>query len=192
MIETPPPWARLLNETDYQYALFQAFLGAGYPEGVTGPHKPRVVKDCAIAWGVNPQTAAQYSAGGNWFPRARAYDEWVLAQKTERDMSALKRMRTAHERRLAKVAAIVDLELDKVHARASDPVVPVATPGELRQLLEFLHKQERLLHGEPTEEGESAEDSEDYTDWTPEQLKAALEVHDAAKAEIKARRGTSH
>lgn len=192
MTDPAPPWARLLNETEYQYALFQAFLGAGWPEGITGAHKPRVLKEICIPWGVEAQWAYAMSAGAQWYARARAYDEWVYAQKQERDATALKRMRTGHERRLSKIGAIIDLELDKVLSRAQDPVTPVATVGELKQLMDFLHKQERLLHGEPTEEGVDAEDDEDYADWSPEQLKAALEVHDKAKAEIKAKRGTTH
>lgn len=193
MTEQPAPaWARLPNETEYQYATFQAFLNAGWPEGLTGPHKPRVLKEICIPWGVAETTAYHLSCGGNWYARARAYDEWVFAQRQERDASAIKRMRTGHERRLAKIGAIIDLELDKVLSRAQDPVTPVATVGELKQLLDFLHKQERLLHGEPTDEGTAAEDDEDYADWSPEQLKAALEVHDKATAEIRAKRGTTH
>ena len=191
-MDTPPPWAKLPKETDWQFALFQAFLASGYPDGVTGPHRLREVKSFAATVGVEYGLAAQHSAGSHWFARARAYDEMILEQKVQRDMSAIQRMRTSHERRLAKLAAIIDLELDKVHERASDPVVPAATVGELRQLLEFLHKQERLLHGEATEAGESAEDSEDYSDWTVDQLREALDVHDRATAEIRARRGTSH
>lgn len=144
-------WSRLATETDQGWAYFLHFRNMAYPDGPLGRFQAREIKSMALALGVSPETLYTYSGAFLWADRAGAYDRAIDAAKVAADQSEVVRMRSRHVRLLEKARLVAESELDKMARRSANPDVSVVSAKEVKDLLEFVIKTERLMAGEATE-----------------------------------------
>lgn len=145
------PWERMAREGDSAWALFQAYRDLGWPNGLGGGFKVRTVRALAEMAGMNEDHIGQVSRSFHWAQRAGAWDREVCRRRDEAGLSEVQRIRARQVTRLAKLHTLMDLELDKMLARASDPDLPQLSASDMAKMAEFVTKYERLLAGESTE-----------------------------------------
>jgi len=145
------PWSRLPGETDGGWAYFLHFRNMAYPDGPLGRFQAREIRAMAEALDVNPGSLYPYVNAFLWHERAGAYDRAIDSAKVASDQSEVMRVRGRHTRLLEKARHYAESELDKLTRRASNPDTPTASPREVKDLLEFVIKTERLLTGDVTD-----------------------------------------
>lgn len=174
------PWSRLPREGDAAWSAFLAYRDMAYPEGPAGRFATRNMRALSDALGVRHDYLRHLSSSFNWADRAGSYDRALDMAKTEMDLSEVQRVRQRHLRLLAKARTFAEMELDKMVRRASDPDISTASAREVKDLLEFAIKTERLLLGEHTDhlklDGEW-----DLEDLSLEDLEALEEIRKKAK-----------
>ncbi len=146
------PWSRLPNESEQGWQYFLHFRNMAYPEGPLGRFQAREIKAMAAALSVSPETLYSYSGAFIWHDRAGAYDRAIDAAKVSAEQGEIVRVRSRHLRLLEKTRLYAETELDKLQRKAANPeTTPSASAREIKDLLEFVIKTERLLMGEVTD-----------------------------------------
>lgn len=177
------PWERTPRETDKVWAYFVAFRDMAYPQGISGTFHARDLSALAKDFGFTADYARCLSATHNWFERTGAYDRHVDAKQREAGLSAIQRLAIKHERITSKALAIAEKELDKLAARADNPEgLAALAPRELLALLEWTVKQQRLMTGQGTGDGEPGSKPLDLNKLGTDDLEALLEMHKKANA----------
>jgi len=145
------PWERMDREHDSAWALFMAYRDSGYPDGIGGKLRPRTVRAIAEMAGMNEEYVGEVSRGFHWVQRAGAWDREVDRRKTREDLREVDLIRRRMNRRVEKLSTLLEMEIDKALARATDPDMAQMTPKDIVATAEFVTKIERLMAGESTE-----------------------------------------
>lgn len=157
-------WERWPGEAEDVFWFFKCYRDCAYPKGPSGPWVRRSIPSAlrlALSRGADPETLPApatlrtYATRYQWDTRVRSYDLF-LDQTTEAvTLDELSRTQRAQVRRLAKLASLVEGELDRHEARLAamneaGEAITITTLRETAQILESLDKMERLERGAPT------------------------------------------
>lgn len=154
LAETLRPWERLPREGEGPWALFMAYRDMAWPQGPGHTFVERQISGAgglAEMAGMNADYLHQLSRAYWWKQRAGAWDREVQRRRDAADLSEAEVIRQRQQRRLAKLSNILEIEINKLASRASDPDLPQMTPKDIVSTAEFITKQERLMAGESTE-----------------------------------------